>query len=51
MREMICYCHKHTADALERDVLENGRSTLLEQIIAASKAGTCNCETNNPKGR
>jgi hypothetical protein len=51
MDEMICYCHKYTAADLERDALEHGRSTIMEQIIAESKAGNCNCKTNNPKGR
>ena len=51
MDEMICYCYNHTASDLEKDVLEHGRSIIMEQIIAESKAGNCNCETNNPKGR
>ena len=51
MDEMICYCHKHTAGDLEKDVTRHGRSTIMEQIIAESKAGNCNCKTNNPKGR
>lgn len=51
MDEMICYCHNHTSSDLEKDVAEHGRSTIMEQIIAESKAGNCSCETNNPKGR
>mgnify|MGYP006971790404 CR=1 FL=1 len=51
MDEMICYCHKHTVDALEVDVLEHGKSTIMEQIITESRAGNCNCKMNNPKGR
>ena len=51
MSEMICYCHKFTAGDLEKDVLEYGRSTIMERIIAESKAGNCNCTENNPKGR
>jgi len=49
--EMICYCHKYTAGDLEKDVAQHGRSTIMEKIIAESKAGNCNCATNNPKGR
>ncbi|MCF8057545.1 MAG: hypothetical protein K9K37_13030 [Desulfocapsa sp.] len=49
--EIICYCHNHTAADLEKDVLEHGRSTIMEQIIAESKAGKCDCKTLNPKGR
>ncbi|MCF6188010.1 MAG: hypothetical protein L3J49_11140 [Desulfobulbaceae bacterium] len=51
MNEMICYCHKFTATDLEQDVQEHGRSTIMERIVAESKAGNCNCATNNPKGR
>ncbi len=51
MNEMICYCHKFTTADLEQDVEEHGRSTIMERIIAESKAGNCNCATNNPKGR
>ena len=51
MDEMICYCHRYTAQDLEKDVVEHGRSLLMERIIAESKAGNCNCAENNPKGR
>lgn len=51
MDKMICFCHKHTATDLASDVVKHGRSTIMEQIIAESKAGHCACETNNPKGR
>lgn len=47
---MVCYCHKHTVSAIEQDALQHGRSTIMEQITAESKAGNCNCKTNNPKG-
>ena len=51
MDETICYCHNYTTSDLEKDVLEHGRSFIMELIIEESKAGNCNCETNNPKGR
>jgi len=51
MNEMICYCHGYTARDLEKDFLEQGRSTIKDRIIAESKAGNCNCKNNNPKGR
>lgn len=51
MDEMICYCHNYTASDLEKNVIEHGRSTIMEQIILESKAGNCNCKKNNPKGR
>jgi len=51
MNETICYCHHYTAKDLEEDALKHGKSTIMEKIIAESKAGNCNCKTNNPKGR
>lgn len=51
MEEKICYCFNYTADDLEKDVRENGRSTIMERIMAESKQGNCDCENNNPKGR
>ena len=51
METMICYCHKYTARDLEKDVILNGRSTLMEKIIIQSKAGNCDCKANNPQGR
>jgi hypothetical protein len=51
MTEFVCYCLKYTAADIERDVRENGRSTIIETITAESHAGKCNCKTNNPKHR
>ena len=51
MDEMICYCHNYTVTDLTNDVAENDRSTIMEKIITESKAGNCDCKTNNPKGR
>jgi len=48
---MICYCHKYSAGDIEKDVLAHGQSTIMEKIMAESKAGNCNCAENNPKGR
>jgi hypothetical protein len=48
---MICYCHNYTAADIREDALKNGRSTIMEKIMAESKAGNCNCAANNPKGR
>ncbi len=51
MEEMICYCFKYTAADIAQDVLANGRSTILEKIVSAKKAGGCRCAEKNPKGR
>ncbi len=50
MEELICYCHGYSAAALEEDVRRHGRSTIMDKIMAESKAGHCDCATNNPKG-
>ncbi len=49
MDTMICFCHQYTAGDLVQDVQEHGRSTIMEYIMAESKAGHCNCRENNPK--
>ena len=51
MQEKICYCFNYTAADLEKDVMEHGRSTIMERITAESKQGNCDCKNNNPKGR
>ena len=51
MQEKICYCFNYTAADLKKDVMQHGRSTIMERIIAESKQGNCDCKNNNPKGR
>jgi hypothetical protein len=51
MGELICYCFKYNASDIERDVVENGKSTIMERILAEKKAGGCRCVVENPKGR
>ncbi len=51
MQEKICYCFNYTAADLKKDVMQHGRSTIMERIIAESKQGNCDCKKNNPKGR
>jgi hypothetical protein len=51
MKELICYCFGYSAADIEKDVLDNGRSTILERIMNEKKAGGCHCADKNPKGR
>jgi len=51
MHEYICYCWHHTREDIEKDIAVNGRSTIMERIMAASKEGNCNCAEINPSGR
>ena len=46
----ICYCFNHTRGDIERDLAQNGRSLILEAIIAAKRMGICQCGLKNPKG-
>ncbi len=50
-REYVCYCHGYTVADIIRDFATNGRSTILEKIAAAKKAGGCDCASKNPQGR
>ena len=51
MPRLICYCFGYTEDALRRDVLEHGRSLIMERIVAEKKGGRCQCAEKNPAGR
>jgi hypothetical protein len=49
--DLVCYCFEYTREDIEKDYLHNGRSTILEKIALEKKAGGCNCDKKNPKGR
>ncbi len=52
MNDLVCYCFRYTARDIEEDVrANNGRSLILEEIVAAKKAGGCNCAATHPEGR
>ncbi|MFW2369033.1 MAG: hypothetical protein ACN4GW_21670 [Desulforhopalus sp.] len=51
MEELICYCFNYTLPDIEADIQANGRSTIEERIASEKKAGSCQCEVKNPKGR
>ncbi|GAB4179882.1 MAG: (2Fe-2S)-binding protein [Geothermobacteraceae bacterium] len=52
MPRLICYCFEHTGEEIRREVLDNnGRSLILEKILAEKKAGTCRCSELHPEGR
>lgn len=48
--ELICYCFRYTRFDIENDVKQNGRSLILERIVAAKRLGACSCALLNPKG-
>ncbi|HPE66169.1 MAG TPA: hypothetical protein PK849_08330 [Synergistales bacterium] len=49
-KETICYCFNYTRSDIEADLLINGRSTILERILAAKKTSGCRCAELNPSG-
>jgi bacterioferritin-associated ferredoxin len=49
--ETICYCFGYSSQDIREDARRHGRSTIMERIMAESKAGGCNCAARNPKGR
>ena len=49
--EPICYCFGYRAGDIEADVLKNGRSLIMERIMAEKKDGGCDCAIKNPRGR
>ncbi len=51
MEDLLCYCFNYTATDIERDVLANGESMILERILLEKKNGGCRCAVKNPKGR
>ncbi len=51
MEKLICYCFGYTTSDIERDVLANSKSTIMDRIMSEKKAGGCQCATKNPKGR
>lgn len=49
---MVCYCFNYTEKDIIDDVFANkGESRIMKRIMAEKKAGNCQCEQKNPKGR
>lgn len=51
MSRLICYCFGHTEEDLRQDVVEHGRSLIMERIVAEKNGGRCQCAEKNPAGR
>ncbi len=49
--DLICYCFGYSREDIIADARQHGHSTILTTIMDHSKAGECNCATNNPKKR
>ncbi|NIV28527.1 MAG: hypothetical protein GWN58_03120 [Anaerolineae bacterium] len=52
MPDLVCYCFEYSAEHIREDVrANNGRSTILERIVATKRAGECQCAATHPEGR
>jgi len=51
MGDLVCYCFAYSAGDIRQDVLKNGRSLIIERIMAEKRGGGCHCAETNPKGR
>jgi len=51
MSALICYCFEYTHENIKQDFIVNGRSLIMERIMAAKKMGACQCATKNPRGQ
>jgi hypothetical protein len=47
---LICYCFRHSLDALRQDLLKHRTSTLVDDIHNGIAAGQCACDWRNPQG-
>jgi len=49
--DLVCYCFHYSRTDIEKDYMENSRSTIFEKITREKKTGGCECAQKNPKGR
>lgn len=49
--EMVCFCFGFTRTDILADVTQNGRSLIMERIIAEKTMGGCSCVEKNPAAR
>jgi len=51
LSDLVCYCFEYSAEDIQEDVKANGgRSLILEEIVAAKRAGRCQCAASHPEG-
>lgn len=47
---LICYCFQHTPESIRIEMVEMGKSTVVDDINAGIQAGQCACDWRNPQG-
>lgn len=50
-KDLVCYCFRYTKYDIEQDLMKNGRSQIMEEIMREKKTGGCDCANLNPRGR
>src|SRR5712675_2288205 len=48
---LVCYCFGFTRKDIQREVVEKGRSAIIDRIKTEVKSGNCACEVKNPSGK
>lgn len=48
---LICYCHNYSLEDIRREVLEQGYSIILDNLLVAQELGLCQCEKLHPEKR
>ena len=51
MAEKICHCFNYTDQDIRGDVLEHGKSLIMERIMKEKSSGNCDCVNKNPNKR
>jgi hypothetical protein len=51
MSNFVCYCFEYTSEDIKKDFIVNGRSLIMEKIMAEKKMGACQCTIKNPSGK
>lgn len=46
----VCYCFRHTSGSIRTELLQSGRSTVVETVTQGTKVHQCACEIRNPQG-
>lgn len=46
----VCYCYQHTPASIRAELLEHGKTDVVERVTSGTKAGSCACEIRNPQG-
>lgn len=50
--KFVCYCHGYTETDIISDLKKNeGKSSIMQQIIEAKKNNTCQCDEKHPEKR